>query len=974
MKNMKKVLITIFFLNAFSLFAQEGNIANMRTTDGSSIFVDTNHFKEGDSSYGWTWKGGSQLVVSANDEMNRAANYRSGGKQGTMRLWIYNEKPSAYPIQIAFKDKTGKAQYYFPFNMKFVGWRACWIRFDQMYGDKAKGELAEMTILAPRTGSGTIYLDRMKFLPQVLEYITPDAQIPFVESSGSISRWLGLWPRYSTWTYDVPLAQEVTAKQQQEFDIIYRRVIDKLKGDKLSENWIAGAKKRFYELDIKHTDKGWTGKPIVTNFENKEGDITVAKYAATMNAVAKAWYWSHDSELGQMYLDMLTYFINQGFDIGSSMGSTDLYGYNFREIAPSMCLARPLLEATGNLEYYADLMGYWADIQNHRQLPQVSMMEGYCDMWLTQLPSKVYALAMIPNTPKKLREFQLFQRWMSNSVLPTLGTFGGMKPDGMVFHHWGNYPGYSAGAMEGIGIYLQATKQTSYQLSEDALVSVGKALEAFLYFSQGNANGIGWGWATSGRGPLSGNVTTGMIETMAALAETGKPFTHEPVWKEFAEQYLRLVGKGNETTLRMAAQGVLVGNYPQGNKVYNYAAMGVHRMNNWVAIMKGYNKHVWCTESYAAQNRFGRYLSYGTLQIIPAEAPDSKYYKVEGWDWNRFSGATIVYLPIDSIVNPLKSTLAALSDEVFAGASNLKGKNGIFAQKLHEADYPTFTPSHRARKSMFTFDDVIVCLGTGIENQNKQFHTETVLWQQALNGKDGISVNGRQIKDFPVQGTNENKSTTWLTDPMGNSYYIAGGQEVIYKNSLQKSRNHQNTNDTENNYSVAYINHGISPKDATYHYFVAVQPTKERDKELRKITQKGELPYLILQQDNKAHIVANQAMQLTDYAIFEAQEFKTKGDLLAADGEALVMIQKESNGIAMSVCHPHLNLEKACDSPNDREYRGASRPMVMTLTLAGEWKISSPDKRVEIVSVTNGKTVLRVSCTDGIPVEYNLIK
>lgn len=932
---MKKILFTIFFLGTLNLLAQEITIDKMRTTDGSSLFVDTNHYKDGKTSYGWKWKGGAQLIIDATTDMTRAANYTSSNKRGCMRLWIYNDKPSAYPIQIVFKDKAGSSQYYFPFNMKFVGWRACWIRFDQMYGDKQKGDLSQMVILAPRAGDGTIYLDRMSFLPQAFEHITPDAQIPFVEGQNSISRWLGLWPRYSSWTNNMPLPQEVTAQQQQEFDLIYRRIVDKLKGNKLSDNWIAGAKKRFNDLEIKHTEKGWTGKPIVTNFEDKEGDVVFSKYAATMNAVAKAWYWSRDIELGQMYLDMLAYLINQGFDIGSSMGTTDLYGYNFREIAPSMCLARPLLEATGNLDYYADLMCYWADVQNHRKLPQESMMEGYCDMWLTQLPSKVYALALMPNSPKKVREYQLFQRWMSNSVLPTLGTFGGIKPDGMVFHHWGNYPGYSAGAIEGMGVYLQATKQTSYQLSDEALVSIGKALEAFLYFSQGDEKGMGWGWATSGRAPLSGTVTTGMIDMMKAFK---------------------------------------MGNYPQGNKVYNYAAMDVHRMNNWVAIMKGYNKHVWCTESYAAQNRFGRYLSYGTLQIIPEGAPDSKYYKSDGWDWNRFSGATIVYLPLDSLVNPNKSTLVALSDEVFAGASNLKGKNGVFAQKMHESDYPTFTPSHRARKSMFTFDDVIVCLGTGIENNNKQFHTETVLWQQALSDKEGIAINGKLIKDFPVEGKNENREATWLTDPMGNSYFIANGQEVMYKNSLQKSRNHQNTKDTENNYSVAYLNHGISPKDASYHYFVAVQPSKERDKELKKLIQKGVFPYQVLQQDNKAHIVASTMMKLTDYAIFEAQEFQGKGELLAADGEALVMIQNEDVGLAMSVCHPHLNLEKACDSPNEREYRGASRPMVMKLTLAGEWRIGRDDKRVEFISVAHGKTVIRVSCVDGIPVEFNLMK
>ena len=56
----------------------------------------------------------------------------------------------------------------------------------------------------------------------------------------------------------------------------------------------------------------------------------------------------------------------------------------------------------------------------------------------------------------------------------------------------------------------------------------------------------------------------------------------------------------------------------------------------------------------------------------------------------------------------------ARSKENFSGSSSLDGKNGMFAMKLTERDYENFTPDFVARKSVFCFDNRMVCLGTGI--------------------------------------------------------------------------------------------------------------------------------------------------------------------------------------------------------------------------------------------------------------------
>ena len=56
--------------------------------------------------------------------------------------------------------------------------------------------------------------------------------------------------------------------------------------------------------------------------------------------------------------------------------------------------------------------------------------------------------------------------------------------------------------------------------------------------------------------------------------------------------------------------------------------------------------------------------------------------------------------------------------------------------KLMERDYENFMPDFVARKSVFCFDNRMVCLGTGITNSNTEYPTETTLFQTKYNGKD----------------------------------------------------------------------------------------------------------------------------------------------------------------------------------------------------------------------------------------------
>ncbi len=71
----------------------------------------------------------------------------------------------------------------------------------------------------------------------------------------------------------------------------------------------------------------------------------------------------------------------------------------------------------------------------------------------------------------------------------------------------------------------------------------------------------------------------------------------------------------------------------------------------------------------------------------------------------------------------------------------------MFAMKLMERNLKNFTPDFVARKSVFCFDNRMICLGTGISNSNASFPTETTLFKvHSKKGKTDIHVDGKAEK------------------------------------------------------------------------------------------------------------------------------------------------------------------------------------------------------------------------------------
>lgn len=162
---------------------------------------------------------------------------------------------------------------------------------------------------------------------------------------------------------------------------------------------------------------------------------------------------------------------------------------------------------------------------------------------------------------------------------------------------------------------------------------------------------------------------------------------------------------------------------------------------------------------------------------------------------------------------------------------------------------------------------------------------------------------------------------------------------------------------------TAYLDHGVSPKDASYEYLMVIEATS---KEEGKYTKK--LPYTVLQADNAAHVVKDTPTGITAYICYKGY---SSDKTLAADipAETIVMERaKEDGSVVMSVCCPDLGIElQGYTTTNPSQ----ERPREVTLN--GVWKLKDSYSNVTIRH-ENGRSIVTTKGIHGQPVEFEMTR
>jgi hypothetical protein len=583
---------------------------------------------------------------------------------------------------------------------------------------------------------------------------------------------------------------------------------------------------------------------------------------------------------------------------------------------------------------------------------------------------------------ERYRWMRGYKRWVERYASYTYGTADGIKVDGTGFHHWTAYDGYmySFGTACNVVYYLAGTE---FQIEIDNYLFLRDAIYAQIVM--GNETGIK-ALSMVGRNPQSRGITYNSTSVKRLALAGGHILglsTADPV---LAGEFNRIWGISSEFNYSTITP---LGN-SSGYFQLNHANAGVFRKNTWLAVMKGFTNGLWGAELYATSNRYGRYQSYGTLEIIySGSVTTGNGYDVNTWNWNYNPGATTIVLPWEMLHGEY-ARVDEYQQKSFAGALAFQNKNsqtlnkthgtvGMFAMDFQEKEGQGFSTYYgpnghnatfRFKKSTFAFEDMIICLGSNINNDDTTNPTVTTLFQRLDNSGVDLWANGlSQRRTATFNGANSN----WVFSNYKTGFYmVAGNNDTEVWNGFQQTPNQNQidptayTGNATAKYWIGCINHGTNPVDAGYEYMVIPQASTTIMTDLDNAIQAGNKPYTVHQKDAAAHVLEHNS-GVWGYAVFrENNSLENNGRIINVSHPCLLMYEEDATNstIQLAISNPDMGF-----SP--RSY-AASLEKQITVSIKGRWTLMNGDASKVELSYNGENTELFFTTSDGLPLEIDL--
>ena len=707
------MLLTFFCVGAQQRFTDfEGGVPSyFSTTSSSSLITSAEHVKSGSKSLKWTAVKGDKVIAS---NLNISSSEIGSTTSGSAQLFIYNPEVSNDTLLFEFLDNTNAVKRTGRMLLNFKGWRD--YHRSYIYDYNTNNSLSSFLLNQCRitykqeagaTGNKTLFFDDFRFIGDVDKrqpgpHMALDYSF-FKQELGENP--LGAYLKKINVTVNTASALELTGLQTVKNS--YTRSIGNV-----TTTAVTAAKTYFTNCGIsRNADGTITGRGILAT--NKAD--TLVLISTHIQSLARAFIKNADADAKAKLLLFTEYVIDQGVAEG---GRNDLATNSYTN---TRAFPVGFLEA---LSLYpeplrTDVINMLKWSNEYNKIYEVNPIPGQNTDFIHIKVTFLFELAcLLTSNNESVSDIKYLKYFLERNTDISQGFNDGIKPDGTGFHHDSHQMSY---------LYAFATwvdrayvlRGTAFKINRAAYDNMVLAYKNI--FLQSSRGGI-YANAGSGRTPFQTKVPINALQ-FERLVEIGGDIIGASFEPDLAAFY--------NYTFNVTKYATPAVDY-DGFYASNYANLGILKRGAWTVAMKGLTSYLFGSEIYSTQNRYGRYQSYGAIEVLYNGTLDASGYILngDGWDWNYMPGTTSVVVPFTAL-QAQRERADEYQNLDFSGALSL-GKNGIFATDFSQRNTVYYTTSNlKFKKSVFAFDNLLICLGSDISVTNNQGSVVSNLFQTA---------------------------------------------------------------------------------------------------------------------------------------------------------------------------------------------------------------------------------------------------
>lgn len=912
--------------------------ASWQSNVPGALTPSTAHLKAGAGAVQWSAQNGDYIQATGlaipASEVNTAAS-------GTAQIFIYSADVSTDTLLFQFFDETGVVRRQGKMLLNYKGW----MEFHRSYYyDYNNGvalpsfNLSEMRITYKPSNVGNtsvIHIDEATIIGNTEvripgPHVYPD--YPYFVKQVTNAPYLNVLENWKNGP-DQPVVA-ATAQELADLEVIKGRFPRKM--GELLPGALDAAKNYVLSLNIHYNGDGSINGKGIPAIYKPDTLVKLSRYIGSLAKGAKA----SDADALSKLLLFSEYLLREGLAEGGRIVlQTNSYP-NARDFPVGFLEALPYYTPALRAEVVKMLK--WSN--EYSVIYGATFQEGYSVDYLNIKAPFLFELAHAdPDANVAVRDIKLVKRFMERNTVPGPGGRDGMKPDGVGYHHGSQHTSYMGAWFRWIDI-ADSLKGTVYKMDLAAYENMSRGL---TYLLAGSSKGVLYAHAESGRNPFPATLPV-PLNRFARFVEIGGDIKGSAADPVMGGIYNDVTGDNKYPVPVKSLKGF---------HQYNYGALGIQRKNNWVAVMRGFTSKIFGAEIYRTENRYGRYQSYGTIEVLYGGTLDATGYILggKGWDWNVMPGTTTVHFPDFAGLQPLKTTAMEFQNRNFAGSLSL-GQEGIFGFNFSEMANGNYSPSRlEFRKTVFAFDTILVCLGTGITAKNNMGNVATNFFQaihKTTNAPIYINSTTAVADANYDDSVSTATSSLWLLNAQSTGYYIPSGNGTVRIVRGRQATPKENTTNQSlpNSYDTAYaskawMNHGFNPTNARYHFVVVPGTTPLGMQALAAQFATG-LPYDILKQTDSLHVVRYNPAFLTSYVFFTSNNNVNTGRVKSVSDVSMAGIRENGDTLTLTVNSPDMNITKE----TAYNYYWLANPRPVSIVLNGNWDVLENPSNVSVTS------------------------